>query len=283
MKASKVAYVRAETLDDVFDLLDEAGERARILAGGQSLVAALNLRLDEDVALIDINRVQELSGIADRDETLRIGALTRPVELGASTLIAEHAPLLLQAVPLIAHAAIRSRGTIGGSLANADPAAELAACVVALDAEIVATSRAGERRIPASRFFTGLFDTALRPGELLSAIIVRKAESGERQQILELTRRSGDFAIVGLAGVRRAHSTRLAYFGVGDTPVLAANTMKALGVGATLDAAVAALSNDLDPPSDANVSARYRMHLAAVLLRRMVGELSSGSRMGMAA
>lgn len=283
MKASKVAYVRAETLDDVFDLMDEAGERARILAGGQSLVAALNLRLDEDVALIDINRVQELSGIADRDETLRIGALTRHVELGASTLIAEHAPLLHQAVPLIAHAAIRSRGTIGGSLANADPAAELAACVVALDAEIVATSRAGERRIPASRFFTGLFDTALRPGELLSAIIVRKAESGERQQILELTRRSGDFAIVGLAGVRRAHSTRLAYFGVGDTPVLAANTMKALGVGATLDAAVAALSNDLDPPSDANVSARYRMHLAAVLLRRMVGELSSGSSMGMAA
>ncbi len=283
MKASKVAYVRAETLDDVFDLMDEAGERARILAGGQSLVAALNLRLDEDVALIDINRVQELSGIADRGETLRIGALTRHVELGASKLIAEHAPLLHQAVPLIAHAAIRSRGTIGGSLANADPAAELAACVVALDAEIVATSRAGERRIPASRFFTGLFDTALRPGELISAIVVRKAEPGERQQILELTRRSGDFAIAGLAGVRRGQSTRLVYFGVGDMPILATNAMKALDAGATLDAAVAALSNDLDPPSDANASARYRMHLAAVLLRRMVGELSSGSRMGMAA
>ena len=277
MKASNVAYGRATSLDVAFDLMDEAGERARLLAGGQSLIAALNLRLDEDVALIDINAVAELSGIVDEGETLRIGALTRHVELGANRLVADHAPLLAEAVPLIAHAAIRSRGTIGGSLANADPAAELCACIVALDAEIIATRRGGERRIPASQFFTGLFDTALETGEILTGIVVRKTETSERQRISELARRSGDYAIVGLAGVRRGGATRLAYFGAGATPILAVNAMRALNAGDGLDAAGLALAKDLDPPSDANGSARYRMHLARVLLDRVVGELTSGA------
>ncbi len=283
MKASQVAYARAASLADAFDMLDEAGDRGRILAGGQSLVAALNLRLDEDVALIDINFVAELSGIDDEGDRVRIGALTRHAELGASDVIAEHVPLLTQAVPLIAHAAIRSRGTIGGSLANADPAAELAACVVALGAEIIVASRDGERRIPAEAFFAGVFDTALESGEILTGVSVPKLEAGETQCILELARRSGDYAIVGVAGVRRVGGTRLAYFGAGDTPVLASGAMKAIDAGQDLTAAIEALRSDLDPPSDANGTARYRHHLAGVLLGRILDALGPNAAKRMAA
>ncbi len=273
MKASQVAYASASSLADAFDMLNEAGDRGRILAGGQSLIAALNLRLDEDVALVDINFVAELSGIEDRGDHIHIGALTRHAELGASDLIAEYAPLLTRAVPLIAHAAIRSRGTIGGSLANADPAAELAACVVALGAEIVVASRDGKRRIPAEAFFAGVFDTDLEPGEILTGVSVPKLEAGETQAILELARRSGDYAIVGVAGVRRAGGTRLAYFGAGDTPMLASGAMAAIDGGKDLAAAIEALRGDLDPPSDANGTTRYRHHLAGVLLGRILDAL----------
>ena len=162
MKAPPFAYVRATSLADVFKLWRDAGPEAKLLAGGQSLLATLAFRLSEPSTLIDISRVAELRGIRAAGGAIRVGALTTHAELGANELVRRHVPLLAEAVPLIAHAAIRNRGTIGGSLAFADPAAELPACCVALDAVIVARSAAGERRIPAAEFFTGLYTTALR-------------------------------------------------------------------------------------------------------------------------
>src|SRR5437016_6049730 len=161
MKAPPFAYVRAGSLADVFALWSAAGPDAKLLAGGQSLLATLAFRLSESSTLIDISRVAELAGISAVGDGIRVGALTTHAELGASDLVRRHAPLLAEAVPLIAHPAVRNRGTIGGSLAYADPAAELPACVVALDATIVACSAMGERRIPAAQFFTGLYATAL--------------------------------------------------------------------------------------------------------------------------
>src|SRR6185503_1150360 len=153
MKAPPFAYVRAASLADVFRLWGAAGPEAKLLAGGQTLLASLAFRLSDPGTLIDISRVQELKGIAQAGDAVRVGALTTHTELGASELVRRHVPLLTEAVPLIAHPAIRNRGTLGGSLAYADPAAELPACAVALDATIVACSAKGERRIPASQFF----------------------------------------------------------------------------------------------------------------------------------
>ena len=155
MKAPPFTYVRAASLADVFKLWREAGPEAKLLAGGQSLLATLAFRLSEPSTLIDISRVRELRGIAQAGAAIRVGALTTHAELGANELVRRHVPLLAEAVPLIAHPAIRNRGTIGGSLAFADPAAELPACCVALDAMIVARNAADERRIPAAEFFTG--------------------------------------------------------------------------------------------------------------------------------
>ena len=221
MKAPPFAYQRAGTLADVFRLMSESGADAKLLAGGQSLIATLAFRLSEPTTLIDITRVAELKGVADAGNFIRVGALTTHAELGHSPLINAHVPLAAQAVPLIAHSAIRNRGTIGGSLAFADPAAELPAVVVALEAQIVAASAKGERRIPAAQFFTGLYETALAAGELIAAIEFPKAKAGERSTIAELTRRTGDYAMAGLAVRLRLEGgkvadPRIACFGVGD-------------------------------------------------------------------
>src|SRR4029453_14976228 len=233
MKAPPFAYVRAASLADTFKLWSAAGPEAKLLAGGQTLLATLAFRLSEPSTLIDISRVPELKGIAHTGDAVRVGALTTHAELGASELIRRHVPLLAQAVPLIAHPAIRNRGTIGGSLAYADPAAELPACCVALDARIVARNAADDRRIPAKEFFTGLYTTALRPYELIAAVEFPVATAGERSPILELARRSGDYAMAGVvAKAKLAGSTlidpRFVFFGVGDGPVLADKAMAAV-------------------------------------------------------
>lgn len=277
MKASPFAYARANDLAQVFTLWEEAGPEARLLAGGQSLLAGLSLRLADTPALIDINHIPELSGVTDQGDRIRIGALTRHAQLLTDPLIAAHAPAIAQAAPLIAHAAIRTRGTIGGSVAYADPAAELPACVVALDARIVARSAQGERRIPAQEFFLGLYETALEPFEMIVAIEIPKPAAGRRQVILELARRSGDYAIVGIvlaadpAG-EALKNARLVYFGVGNEPVLAPGAMAALERG-DLVAAEAALNDDLDPPGDLQGGPETKRHLARVLLRRAVAAL----------
>jgi carbon-monoxide dehydrogenase medium subunit len=282
MKAPPFAYVRAGSLADVFALWSTAGPDAKLLAGGQSLLATLAFRLSEPSTLIDISRVSELHGISAVADGIRVGALTTHAELGADALVRRHVPLLAEAVPLIAHPAIRNRGTIGGSLAYADPAAELPACCVALDASIVARSATAERRIPAAQFFTGLYATALAENELIAAVEFPARKPQERCVILELARRSGDYAMAGV--VARAQVSegvladpRLVFFGVGDAPVTAKGVMAALaGKPATPDTiarAQAALDADLDPPSDLHGGPEMKRHLSRVLLARALQRL----------
>ncbi|MGG5807639.1 FAD binding domain-containing protein [Falsiroseomonas sp. CW058] len=288
MKWPAFGYARATTLGDVWRLQAEHGEGAKLLAGGQTLLATLAYRLSEPGILVDITRIEALRGIALSDGVLRIGALTRHAELGQDALVARHAPLLAEAVPLIAHPAIRNRGTIGGSLAYADPAAELPACVVALGATVVLASAGGERRVPAEAFFTGLLATALRPGELIAAVEVPVATPATRCAIVEVARRTGDYAMAGLAACLvldggRVGAARLAFFGVGDGPVLARLAMAALE-GRALDAgaiaaAQAALAGDLDPPGDLHGPPEMKRHLARVLTARALARFRPASEM----
>ena len=278
LKAPSLAYLRASSLDQVFDALAEHGEEARILAGGQSLVPALNMRLSEPRLLIDINPLVALAGIEQRGTMLRIGALARHSVVGASPLVARLAPLIHQAIPHIAHPAIRNRGSFGGSLAQADPAAELPACVVALDAVLHLASRRGERVVAARDFFRGLYETALAPDEILTAIDIPVAPPGARSVFLELARRRGDYALVGLAAEARAGGLRLVFFGIGGKPVEAPAAAAALAAGITAEriaAAQAALGRDLDPPGDLQADAATKLHLARVLLGRAARALAA--------
>lgn len=275
MKAAAAGYIRANDLVHAISLLEQSRGEARILAGGQSLIASLNLRLAGETALIDINGVAELSGIELVGERLRIGALTRHRELASSDLVARHAPAIAQAAPLIAHAAIRNRGTIGGSLAYADPAAELPACMLALDAQIVLRGPAGERRVRAGDFFVDLFTTDLAEDEMIVAVEVPVAVAGERQTTLELARRSGDYALAGIVLVDRPSGVRAAFFGVGPTPVLATGAMAAIDRGASADEAAEQLADDLQPLDDVHAPAAVRLHLARVLLRRALAATRS--------
>jgi len=272
MKASPGGYARANDLSHAMSLLASADGMGRVLAGGQSLIAAMNMRLSTGDMLVDISRIAELSGVTEEETTLRIGALTRHVEIGTSPLIRKHAPLLAEAVTYIAHAAIRNRGTIGGALAHADPAAEFPACILALGATLHIHGPDGERSVAADDFFQGLFETSLEDGEILSAISVPKAEAEERQLLQEITRRSGDYALAGLCLVARSTGHRISLLSVGPMPVLARNAMVELDRG-NVDAAVAALRKEIDPPSDTQASAGYRRHIAGVLLRRAAAQL----------
>jgi carbon-monoxide dehydrogenase medium subunit len=284
MKAPPLSYVRAATLSEAFQLWRDAGPDARLLAGGQSLLATLAFRLSDPGTLVDISRLRELRGITQiAGSMIRVGALTTHAELGRHELIRSHVPLIAEAVPLIAHAAIRNRGTIGGSLAFADPAAELPACCIALDAIIVARNAADERRIPAAQFFTGLYATALKPYELIAAVEFPMAKPGERATIVELARRSGDYAMAGVAAKARLAGTtlidpQLVFFGVGDRPVLAERAMSAISgqqvLPGTIAAAHAALESDLDPPADQHGSPQTKRHLARVLLARALKRLA---------
>jgi len=282
MKPAPFEYHRPTTLSETFDLLDRYGDDGRILAGGQSLVPALNMRLATPRAVIDINRLPDLDAIRLTPEGLTIGALTRHEALEGSALLREHAPLLALAAPHVGHAAIRARGTVGGSLALADPAAELPACAVALDARIELTSRRGRRSVSAAEFFRGIYTTALEPGEVVTALLVPLAAPGWRSGVDELARRHGDFALAGLAArVRAARGVvadaRLVFFGVGTRPIRARAAEAALvDRRADADALVVAgraLDGELDPPGDIHGSPALRRHLARVLLSRVVSRL----------
>jgi aerobic carbon-monoxide dehydrogenase medium subunit len=282
LKAPAFDYCRAASLAETFAALRRYGEDAKLLAGGQSLVPALNLRLLSPAILIDINNLDELKGISFRANKLRIGALTRHAEIERVALIAEHAPLLKEAARHIAHPAIRNRGTMGGSLVNADPASELPACMVALGAEIVLASAAGERRVAAGDFFTGLYETAIAPGEILTAVEIPIARQNERYVFMELARRIGDYALVGIACQAEVvdnvlHDMKPAFFAVGTRPILASAAAARL-IGRQIDAAcleeaAAALDEQLAPINDLQASSAMRMHLARVLLRRAVAAL----------
>jgi carbon-monoxide dehydrogenase medium subunit len=283
MKWPAMGYARVESLAELWRVMDEAGPEAQILAGGQSLLATLSFRLSEPSGLIDITRIPALKGISVQGAVLRIGALTRHADLGRDALVAAHTPLLAQAAPLIAHPAIRNRGTIGGSLALADPAAELPACVVALGATIVIASKDGERRVAAEDFFQGLFTTDLQPGEIIAAVEVPVATPASRQTIVELTRRSGDYAMAGLAAVLsmqpngHVDAARLVFFGVGSGAEIARGASAAIAgrpLGeASIAAAQAALADDLDPPGDLHGGPELKRHLARVLTGRALTSL----------
>jgi carbon-monoxide dehydrogenase medium subunit len=284
LKAPPFAYVRARSLAGVFDLLEQHGERAKLLAGGQSLIAALNMRLSAPDLLIDITRLAELGGIQMRDGVARIGALTTHAEIERSAEIRRHLPLLAQAAPHIAHAAIRNAGTFGGSIALADPAAEWPACCVALDAQFVLACRAGTRRVAARAFFKGLYATALNPQEVLTQIEIPVPGPEYRSAFVELALRRGDYAIAGLAAVARntrgaLSDLRLAFLGVGAAPALARGAMAAMeGKRASTDAIAAAtqaLVKDLEPGADLYSSAATRMQLARVLTGRALAALAA--------
>jgi len=275
VKPAPFAYAKARSIEEAVALLG-AHKDARLLAGGQSLIATLNMRLSSPSLLIDINPVGGLDHIGQRNGSVEIGALVRHAQAERSAVIARRAPLIARALPYIAHPAIRNRGTLGGSIAFADPAAELPACLVALGGEVEATGPQGKRCIKADDFFRGLFETALGPAEVLTAIRVPAAGADTRVGFAELARRHGDYAIVGLAASARAAgaglaNVRLAFFGVGDTPVRARQAEAALAAG-DIEAAVAAL--DLSPHDDVQATGAAKKHLAGVLLRRVAKQLT---------
>ncbi len=281
MKPPPFAYARPATVDEACALLAEHGEDARLLAGGQSLMATLNMRLSAPELLIDINRIDGLAGISVTGGTLRIGAMTRHVDVETSPEIAEHAPLIAQAMPHIAHPAIRNRGTFGGSIAFADPAAELPACAVALGARFELRSPGATRMVAADDFFLGLYETELAPGEMLTAVEIPVIAPGYRSAFMELARRRGDYAMVGIAVHARLADgvigdSRLVYFAAGERPVVARKAAAAIDGKApseeTFEAAAAALDGDLDPPSDLNADPATRLHLARVITRRALAQ-----------
>jgi carbon-monoxide dehydrogenase medium subunit len=274
VKPAAFAYAKARSVDDAIRLLGTHQGEAKLLAGGQSLIATLNMRLSHPSLLVDINGIG-LDGISVKNGMVEIGALTRHVTLERSAEIAKHAPLIALAMPHIAHPAIRNRGTIGGSLAYADPAAELPACLVALDGEVEIAGPSGTRTVKAGEFFKGLFETALGAHDVLSAVRVPAATADTRVGFAELARRHGDYALIGLAAAAKAsgkglRDVRLCYFGVGATPVRALKAEDALAKG-SVDDAVKAL--DLDPSDDLHASGAVKKHLAGVLLRRVAAQM----------
>jgi carbon-monoxide dehydrogenase medium subunit len=274
VKPAPFAYARARSVDEAVALLGETPD-AKLLAGGQSLMATLNMRLSAPPLLIDINGIGGLDGIAVKNGAVEIGALTRHAQAERSRDIAQHAPLIALAMPQIAHPAIRNRGTIGGSISFADPAAELPACLLALGGEVDIAGPKGKRTVKADDFFKGLFETALGPSDILTTIRVPAATKDTRVGFAELARRHGDYAIVGLAASAKAggkglKDARLAFFGVGATPVRAKKAEAALANG-DVEAAVKAL--DLDPPDDVQANGTVKKHLAGVLLRRVAKQL----------
>jgi len=281
MKAPDFRYVRPRSLTEAYAILHDHGPAAVAVAGGQSLLAALNMRLSSPQLVVDIGALAQLHGCDHDAAEIRLGALTRHCELLRSALVRERVPLLATAASHVGHWAIRNRGTLGGSLAHADPAAELPACAVALDATLVIGSRDGEREVKAEDFFTGLFETALRPGELVLRVRFPAPVERPATAFAELSRRRGDFALVGVAAVARLQASRIeaariVYLGCGEHARVAKAVSRAV-TGARLplsdDAFATALDRDLTPADTPGCRADTRLHLARVLTRRVLNAL----------
>lgn len=291
MKAPDFAYARPSSLDEALGLLASAGMDVLPLAGGQSLMAMLNLRLAQPDLLVDLNGLAELSGIAEDGDTIRIGALTRHHMVETSDLVARHLPLIAAVMDDIAHPAVRHRGTFGGSLALADPAAELPACCIAYGATIVAHHARGERRIAAEDFFKGAFTTALEPGELITAIEIPKHGGAHHAYgFAELARRKGDYAMSGLTvsvrGSGKVTTARLVLFGVADRPVRAGGAEKALEGAALplasdiIERAAADAPDGIEFSGDLHASDKLKAHYAGLLTRRVLAGLKAGGSHG---
>jgi carbon-monoxide dehydrogenase medium subunit len=277
MKPPPFEYLRPADLDGVLAALSRNSGETKILAGGQSLVPMMNLRLVAAKRLVDINRVPGLDRIAVEGDRLVIGALARHTDVLASPVVRQYAPLVAAAYRHVAHRPIRNRGTIGGNLAHADPASELPAVMLALDAEMVLRSHAGERQVPAERFFLGTLETAARPDELLTAIHIPLAAGSRRWGFEEMSQRQGDFALVAVAATfavdgGRCANPRLGYAGVADHAVRIAAAEAALD-GRSPDEALfeevaAKAAEAVDPPADVHADAAYRRDLVRALTRR---------------
>ena len=277
MKAAAFDYVKPKALPEALSLLAEAGEDARLIAGGQTLLATLNMRLSEPSILIDITDISELKGITLQGDHLRIGALVTHTEIEDSELIAKHAPLLKAAAPHIAHRAIRNLGTWGGSLAYGDPAAEWPACSLTLDAIMIIHGPAGERRISAQDFFIDLYTTSLEPDDILVATEIPIASNNQVFYFHELARRHGDYAVAGLVAVAKKQGDALTdcaftFFSVGATPVMASQAQAIVNgqvVNPDLIArAVSAARSEIEAIADITNSAEAKQHLIGVLLER---------------
>ena len=273
MKPTAFDYLCPRTLDEALHALASHGSDATVLAGGQSLMPMLSFRMLEPGFLVDINRIPGLDSISLDGDTLRIGALARHAQVMAHPLVAQHLPLLAQAMPHIAHAAIRERGSLGGSLCLADPAAELPACMLALDARLHVRSHHGTREVAAADFFQGLYQTALAPGELLTEVRIPVPEAGSAMVFDEFSRRHGDYAMAGLAAWSHPASqrSRLVFLGCGDRPTRAVRAEALLnardGMPSYADLR-AAIDADLHPEADLQAQPDTKRHLATVLLQR---------------
>ena len=277
MKSAAFDYVKPKALQEALSLLEQGGDDAQLIAGGQTLLATLNMRLSEPTVLIDITDIAELKGISVVGDSLRIGALVTHTEIEDSELVAKHAPLLKAAAPHIAHRAIRNLGTWGGSLAYGDPAAEWPACSLTLRATMIIHGPAGERRISANDFFIDLYTTSLEPDEILVATEIPLASKQEVFYFHELARRHGDYAVAGLAAVAQKQGDVLThcaftFFSVGATPVMATKAQDLINGQKFNDEliakAVAEARDEIEAIADITNSAETKQHLIGVLLER---------------
>lgn len=286
MKAPAFSYVRPKNLAEAMHLLETHGDEARLLAGGQTLLATLNMRLSEPALLIDLQCLAELKGVSRNADFLRIGAMVTHSEIEASPLVAQFAPLLRMAAPHIAHRAIRNLGTFGGSIAYGDPAAEWPACMLALDGVVIARSLQGERRIAARDFFIGLYTTELAANEMVVACELPIANAVQRVVFDELARRHGDYAVVGLAVAAQYqddvfNQVRIAWLGVTNMPWRSTQTEQILQgqrfSEALLVQATQVLRAELQPEADLTHNAAAKRHLAGVVLQRALRALNAQS------
>ncbi len=279
MKPAPFAYFAPESSEEALSLLEQHGDDAKLLAGGQSLIPTMNFRLAQPAVLIDLNRIGEPSYIRESADGIVIGAMTRQRMLEKSDLIKAHLPLVYETMPHIAHVQIRNRGTVGGNLAHADPASELPAVMTTLQATFKINSAGGERRVPVNDFYIGMYATTLQPEEMLSEIIIPPLPPRTGWAFEEIARRHGDYALVGVAVLltlddnSRCQQARIVYLSVGDGPVVAEQAA-ALLQGQSLndallrEAAEVAAQDDIDPEDDIHASAAYRRQLAKVLTER---------------
>jgi aerobic carbon-monoxide dehydrogenase medium subunit len=260
-------YVRAGSVEEAIASLGEHGDEAKLLAGGMSLLPLMKLRLATPTVLIDVGRVRELSYVRDAGDHLAVGALTRHRDLETSELLAEQCPPLRTVAAEVGDNQVRHRGTIGGSLAHGDPASDLPALLLALDATLVVRGPGGERTVGAHGFCTGFLETCLAPDEILTEIRVPKLPSvGFSYQ--KFNRRAQDWAIVGAMAVRNGGGARVALVNMDSTPLRAAGVEEALAAGATVAEAAERAADGTEPPGDLNATPEYREHLARVLVRR---------------
>jgi carbon-monoxide dehydrogenase medium subunit len=294
MKPPRFRYHAPESLDEALAVLAETGDEAKPLAGGQSLIPMLNMRLARPSLLIDLNGLSELAGIELRDGVLVVRAMTRHRAVERSPLVAEHVPLLAEAIPWVGHLPIRTRGTIGGSVAHADPAAEVPGVLVALDGAVRLASRRGERLVPADEFFVDLLTIAAEPDELVTEVHFPLLGPRSGSAWLEIARRHGDYALVGAGAVlvlaedgRTIQDARLSFIGVAGRPVRARGAeaiLRGQSIGEEAwKAAAAAVREELDPPSDLHASAQYRRSVAGVLAERALAIAAARAQGGVAA